>query len=293
MGVEIRREIMFCQKCGKEMRDDAKFCTNCGQSRYTSKVGVLTSFINKFKNPIVPIVAVAGLIVVVLLVRFVLFGDGWHGNFYYKNGKKVKNEWVLDKGGWYYMNSDGRHAVLWQKINGEYYYFGPGGRMVVDSWVDGNNYYVDASGKMLRNTVTPDGYLVGADGKYINQNIILIMNKYALIKADKSRYKSVRNSFGGTVNAQYKHDCKVDSNGNLYEYESVSYEIDAYGRMNQTETLTIHYLDGSTKKYGHSGEMAVDVYYEGEAYYTSYSSTAKEEFEKYFGMIDNFHTIYG
>ena len=51
----------------------------------------------------------------------------------------------------------------WAKYEGERYYFNARGRMIRNSWV--KNRYVGPDGKMLKNTVTPDGYLVGANGK--------------------------------------------------------------------------------------------------------------------------------
>ena len=43
--------------------------------------------------------------------------------------------------------------------------------ILVQGWklIDGNWYFFDTEGTMLVNTMTPDGYLVGADGKWIKQ----------------------------------------------------------------------------------------------------------------------------
>lgn len=57
--------------------------------------------------------------------------------------------WVQDATGWWYRNADGSYPVnTWKEINGKQYYF------------DGNGY-------MLHDTTTPDGYLVGSDGAWI------------------------------------------------------------------------------------------------------------------------------
>ena len=57
--------------------------------------------------------------------------------------------WRLDNNGWWYQNDDGSWTSNgWQEIGGKYYYF-------------------NGSGYMLANTTTPDGYQVGADGAWI------------------------------------------------------------------------------------------------------------------------------
>lgn len=57
--------------------------------------------------------------------------------------------WKQDKNGWWYQNSDGTYPTnTWKEINGKQYYFG-------------------SDGYMLSNTITPDGYKVGADGAWI------------------------------------------------------------------------------------------------------------------------------
>lgn len=57
--------------------------------------------------------------------------------------------WMQDATGWWYQNDDGGHtAGNWQTIDSKMYYFG-------------------ADGYMLANTITPDGYQVGADGAAI------------------------------------------------------------------------------------------------------------------------------
>ena len=63
-------------------------------------------------------------------------------------------EWKSDANGYWYLKGDGSYpASGWEAIDGKYYYF-------------------DANGYMLHDTVTPDGYWVGADGAWI-QNATL------------------------------------------------------------------------------------------------------------------------
>lgn len=57
--------------------------------------------------------------------------------------------WVQDATGWWYRNADGSYPVnTWKEIGGKQYYF-------------------DDNGYMLHDTTTPDGYLVGSDGAWI------------------------------------------------------------------------------------------------------------------------------
>lgn len=74
--------------------------------------------------------------------------------------------WQQDSGRWWYENSDGSYpADQWQYIDDYWYYFYGDGYMAHDCWI--GNYYVGSSGAMLTDTVTPDGYQVGADGAWI------------------------------------------------------------------------------------------------------------------------------
>lgn len=91
--------------------------------------------------------------------------------FIYQNRSATENgaagSWKQDETGWWYANADGSYTVSnWQQINGKWYFFNDRGYMAT-GWVDWNGarYYCDLeNGDMLSNTVTPDGYTVGADG---------------------------------------------------------------------------------------------------------------------------------
>ena len=64
--------------------------------------------------------------------------------------------WRVDTrdGNWYYLDPlNGVMAQGWRKIDGKWYYF---------SMEEGS-----ANGMLLKNTTTPDGYKVDADGVWI------------------------------------------------------------------------------------------------------------------------------
>lgn len=76
--------------------------------------------------------------------------------------------WAQDTAGWKYVQEDGslKKSQWFQDVSGKWYYFEKSGYIAHDKWID-NIYYVDSNGVMLVNAKTPDGYWVGADGKYI------------------------------------------------------------------------------------------------------------------------------
>lgn len=92
--------------------------------------------------------------------------------------------WFIDQAGnRFYLNpiSDGTKGAMkigWQTIDGKVYYLNPvsdgtkGAMKIGWQMVDGSWYYFsmaldEAYGMMLTNATTPDGYVVGADGKRI------------------------------------------------------------------------------------------------------------------------------
>lgn len=84
-----------------------------------------------------------------------------------KSGK-----WMYDNvGGWWYMFSDGTYPKdEWQEIKDEWYFFGEKGYMET-GWItwNGKEYYCDdKTGEMLRNTMTPDGYILDENGNKKN-----------------------------------------------------------------------------------------------------------------------------
>ena len=104
---------------------------------------------------------------------------GW----WYKrlDGSYPKNSWGYEayngKSYWYYFLDSGYMATGWIEVNGSKYYLFPNsdgwkGRMLTGwQWIDGNCYYLDSQGQnegaLYRNTTTPDGYAVDAEGRWV------------------------------------------------------------------------------------------------------------------------------
>ena len=78
----------------------------------------------------------------------------------------ASGHWEMDNKGWWYSLDDGSYYKnYWFLDKGKYYFFNSDGYMVTDKWV--GSYYLGSDGVMLTNTTTPDGYKVGGDGKWI------------------------------------------------------------------------------------------------------------------------------
>ena len=133
------------------------------------------------------------LLVIIIILILLLFGRHYFVAYTIRTGNKDKVEklvgWVKDGSYYKYYSPDGSmysHCLI--NDNGSYYYLDDNGYMAVSRWVDfdGKLFYVNSEGKMernkwvgefyvgnngnvLRNTITPDGYRVGIDGRYIEE----------------------------------------------------------------------------------------------------------------------------
>ena len=93
------------------------------------------------------------------------------GKIVYNKGNNVyaKNEIVKDGSDLYYFNSNEEMVKKeWVECEGKWYYCENDGKIAKSKWLE-NTYYVDADGAMLKNAITPDGFFVGPDGKYVEQ----------------------------------------------------------------------------------------------------------------------------
>ena len=81
-------------------------------------------------------------------------------------GMPVRGTWIYDDRGCWYKHSDDTYTKNgWEEIKGQWYFFDENGYMKT-GWVDweGKRYYCAKSGEMLRDTMTPDGIILGYDG---------------------------------------------------------------------------------------------------------------------------------
>ena len=129
------------------------------------------------KKKIAVILAIIALTVSIFPMQILANNGDWdydsaNGKYYYVENGEDQHGWILHNGYWYYCNpyriENGTCVV-----GGKTYYFDADGRMVT-GWKylpakSGKNnwYYFNPDGSMLTNSVTPDGSMVGADGKWI------------------------------------------------------------------------------------------------------------------------------
>lgn len=77
-----------------------------------------------------------------------------------------------EDGRWWYDNGDGTYPKsCWQEVSGKWYCFDEAGYMRT-GWIEweGKWYFCSESGEMLKDCITEDNYLLGADGAMINQD---------------------------------------------------------------------------------------------------------------------------
>ncbi len=99
---------------------------------------------------------------------------GWQSidnKWYFLSGSgAMETGWILSGNSWYYLNAvDGDMLTGWQLVNNKWYYLEPTNGNMLTGWqlVDGIWYYMTENGDMLADTMTPDGYLVGPSGAWI------------------------------------------------------------------------------------------------------------------------------
>ena len=107
-------------------------------------------------------------------------GENW--SFLDEKGQNVFG-WIYENGSWYYVDpKTGTLRSGWLYLaDGSQYFFsnkhdGSFGKILTGwNWIDGNCYYFtgeadEQEGKLLKEGVTPDGYRVNRDGKWVDEN---------------------------------------------------------------------------------------------------------------------------
>ena len=81
--------------------------------------------------------------------------NNWKFELINADGSKItyKDQWIRTKNAqgestWFTVDKEGKMITGWKQVQGDWYFF-------------------QTDGAMLSNTTTPDGYLLGADGKML------------------------------------------------------------------------------------------------------------------------------
>lgn len=93
---------------------------------------------------------------------------GWY--YVLESGQRAAGQWLHVDQADYWIDADGYMATGWRQFaGGEWCYFRSNGARAVNYWVEdqGKWFYLGDQGVMLKNTRTPDGYQLGADGAWI------------------------------------------------------------------------------------------------------------------------------
>lgn len=93
--------------------------------------------------------------------------------FFLEDSGAMATGWLFKNDNWFYLDESGVMAVGWKQIDGAWYRFDGNGYMLT-GWTQssGDWYYLSTIhdggyGAMLTDTVTPDGYTVDKDGKWV------------------------------------------------------------------------------------------------------------------------------
>ncbi|WP_051671734.1 hypothetical protein [Oribacterium sp. P6A1] len=100
-------------------------------------------------------------------------------------------------------------AGMWMQYGGSWFYLNDYGTFTTNQWV--GNYYLGPTGAMLTNTWTPDGYFVGADGKWIPNAASGDVNN-SLSHIGTYLWAYTKSSNGSVVNAYYTDTRQVSIN---------------------------------------------------------------------------------
>ena len=169
------------------------------------------------------------------------------GKWYYFDGRGyiTHSKWERIKDYWYYFNTSGHMTEnAWEMIGDKWYYFDNKGHMLSNQWV--GDYYVGKDGDMLKNTVTPDNYVVGSDGKWDKRFSRELAEKAKsplnnLYKIDRSKYSIAGNLTFGKRN---------EYNTALQLLETIYPEYNAVDNAKRAIKNIINQRDNDNNPYG-------------------------------------------
>ena len=126
-----------------------------------------------------------------------IYAGSWNykgGQWTYKNDNRSNAKgWLKSNGKWYYIDPiTGVMKSGWLFDNGKWYFLdtpSSGAMLTGWQWIDGYCYYFSASGDMLAGTITPDGYYVNTDGRYVERGKVAYVPEKG-IKTIKTPQKS-------------------------------------------------------------------------------------------------------
>lgn len=124
--------------------------------------------------------------------------DGWR---YEHQGTVLRDRWIVDGSGKYYLDAAGQMLSGWQIIQGSRYFLNPvsdgtKGRCLAGwQWIDGYCYYFDPNGAMLSDTTTPDGYQVNTSGQWTEQGTAVYISGQGYLT--KSNQTAAKGKTGG------------------------------------------------------------------------------------------------
>ena len=90
--------------------------------------------------------------------------------YHFDTESNMQTGWLSDQNKWYFLGPDGSMcADIWSMVNGKWYYFNADGSMKCNEWFFYKEtwYYLGSDGEMLVSNITPDGYQVDAEGRWI------------------------------------------------------------------------------------------------------------------------------
>lgn len=91
--------------------------------------------------------------------------------YHFGQDTQMQTGWLKDQNKWYLLNPDGSMcADTWALVDGKWYFLNQDGSMKCNEWYFYKNvwYYLGSDGGMLVNSVTPDGYQLDAEGRWIS-----------------------------------------------------------------------------------------------------------------------------